>query len=49
MIVYGSGVPAKTYNHYNCSINVGSTILELFKIDERCGYGRSFLHEVLES
>jgi len=49
MIVYGPGVPSKTFTHYNCSINVGSTILELFNVDERSGYGRSFLHEVYEA
>lgn len=48
MIVYGPGVPIKRYEQYNCSINVGSTILDLFNIDERSGYGRSFLHEILQ-
>jgi arylsulfatase A-like enzyme len=49
MIVYGPGITNKTYSHYNCSINVGSTILDLFNIEERSGYGRSFLNEILES
>jgi len=48
MIVYGPNVPRETYNHYNCSINVGTTILDLFGIEERCGYGRSFLDEVYQ-
>jgi arylsulfatase A-like enzyme len=46
LIVYGSGISAKTYDSYNCSINVGSTILDLFSIEERCGYGKSFLNEI---
>lgn len=46
LIVYGPNVPSETYNHYNCSINVGTTILDLFDVEEICGYGRSFLNEI---
>lgn len=48
MIVYGPNIRKETYSHYNCSINVGSTILELFGVEDRVGYGRSFLDEVYE-
>ncbi|MBD3172493.1 sulfatase-like hydrolase/transferase [Candidatus Bathyarchaeota archaeon] len=48
MIIYGPEVPSKTYTGYNCSINVGTTILDLYGIDEVCGYGRSFLKDIFQ-
>jgi len=48
LIVYGPNVPKATITHYNCSINIGATILDLYGIEERCGYGRSFKHEITQ-
>jgi len=49
LIIYGPDVPSETYAHYNSSINIGVTILELYGITERCGYGRSFLADFRKS
>jgi len=48
LIVYGPNVPKATNTHYNCSINIGTTILDLYGVEERCGYGRSFKHEITQ-
>ena len=48
LIIYGPNVLNKKIEQYNCSINVGSTLLELFNINERSGYGRSFLRDVFQ-
>ena len=46
-IISGPGVKKKDISDYNCSLNVGTTILDLYNVNEKNGYGRSFLQEIL--
>lgn len=47
-IVSGPGVKKNQISEYNCSINVGATILDLYGVKERCGYGRSVLPDIFD-
>jgi len=45
-IVTGPSVPKQRLCDYNCSINVGATVLDLYGVEERCGYGRSYASDL---
>jgi arylsulfatase A-like enzyme len=47
-IISGPNVKTQEISNYNSSINVGITILDLYGIKEKCGYGRSFLHDIFQ-
>ena len=47
-IVAGPGVKDSISFDYHSSIEVGSTILDMFNIDATCGYGKSFKKEVMK-
>jgi len=47
-IVSGPGVRKTVSDKYHASIEVGSTILDLFGIDTQNGYGKSFKNEVMK-
>lgn len=47
LIIHGRDVGKKTVTRYNSSINIGATILDLYGLETRCGYGRSFLEDFM--
>ena len=47
-IVHGLNVKTGVNHKYHSSIEVGSTILDLFGIDKQNGYGRSFKKEIMK-
>ncbi len=47
-IVSGSGVKQSVNTEYHSSIEVGSTILDLFGVDKQNGYGKSFKKELMK-
>ncbi len=50
LIFYGPSFKNKVeYEKYNSSINIGTTIMDLFGFQERVGYGKSFLNDVILS